>query len=69
MDYTKHPAASIHNLILPQLDRQDQLQGDTRSKKAPLGPSTPAPCWAARWGTKVTNIHGFDLAGWNAPAE
>jgi len=26
MDYTKHPAASKHNLILPQLDRQDQLQ-------------------------------------------
>jgi len=43
MDYTQYHAASTDNLILPQLDRQNQLQGDTRSKKAPLGPSTPAP--------------------------
>jgi hypothetical protein len=56
MDYTKHHAASTYSLILHQLDWQDQLQCDTRSKKVPLGPSTPAPCWAARWGTKATNI-------------
>jgi hypothetical protein len=43
IDYTKHHAASEYSLILPQLDWQDQLQSDTRSKKAPLGPSTPAP--------------------------
>jgi len=56
MDYTKHHATSTQNLILPQLDRQDQLQRDIHSKKALLGPSTPAPCWVARRETKTTNI-------------
>ena len=35
MDYTHLHAAGKHTLILPQLDRQDQPQSDTRSKKAP----------------------------------
>ena len=42
MDYTKHHAASTYRLILPQLDWQDQLQGDTCSKKAVWAAHTSA---------------------------
>jgi hypothetical protein len=43
----KHHATNKHNLILLQPDWQNQPQSDTRNQKAPLWPSTPAPCWAA----------------------
>ena len=50
MCFMKHDAAGKHSLILHQLDRQDQPQSDTRNNKTLLGPSTPAPYWAALCG-------------------